>query len=112
MRAPVLAVAAVLLAAPLAASADCPSNTIALGGAPFPWSESALDSTLSSGGDVIERGAFDLSDGTLSIVHGGGLVATSVVARDLFDLTGAPPGTPIPVTVEFSASGIVSSPGC
>jgi hypothetical protein len=94
------------------AVAECPVSTFALGGLAQPWSEAVLDTSVNSGGDITGRAAFDLVAGTLALVHGGGLSPTFVVARDLFDVTGVPPGTKVVLVVELVAMGTVSSPGC
>ena len=100
-----------ILAGP--AFSACPPSDLSFGNPePFTSTESALDSNVVSGGEVSGRVAYDLLAGTLTLVHGGGLSETFVVARDLYDISGVPAGTPVLVTVELAARGMVSSPGC
>ena len=98
-----LAVAASSQATPCPAGSFQISSVL-LGGI---WDEAVLDTTVSFG-----HVEYDLVDGTLGIVHPGSLSPTSVVARDLFDVTGIAPGTKVTVTVTLDAQGTISTPGC
>ena len=107
-----LALAAFVQPPDASAGADCPTNTFALASAPAPWTESTLDTTVSTNGVVIARAAYDLVAGTLAVLHPASLAPTYVHVGDLFDVTGVAPGTVVNLVAELAASGTISTSGC
>src|SRR5262245_55138116 len=103
---PFLLLAAVASAAPPSArAADCPTNTFDAGSTHYASSAAvwtSLPDTLF--GTPVHEG-WDLVHGKLSAYTPGGIGARVVRTTDLFDASGAPAGTPVPVHVKFVVTG-------
>lgn len=89
---------------------DCPSSTLR-----FP----TLGSDVSTIAPSYEVTSPDLSwirgehaAGEYSLHHSGYLAPTVVTARDRFDVTGVPPGTPVTVLATFEITGWAYTDGC
>ena len=103
-------VAMLLLAAssPARAQSACPQSTLQFpGGAPILTTTPTFD--MANGGSWI-RG--DHRIGEYSLHSPGSLAVTDVVARDRFDVTGVPPGTPVTVLFKLSVAGFAYTDGC
>ena len=100
----------ILLAAssPARAQSACPQSTLQFpGGTPILTTAPTFDQ---AGGANWIRG--DHRIGEYSLHSDGSLALTDVVARDRFDVTGVPPGTPVTVLLKLSVAGFAYTNGC
>jgi hypothetical protein len=89
------------------AGASCPASEFDFGSTIYLEYGATADTTVDG-----RHGAYDLPHAHLEVLHNGALGATSVRARDAYDVVGVPAGTQVPATVELSAEGAVWSFGC
>ncbi len=92
------------------ARAQCPASTLTFPalGSQVTTSDTTFDVTATDGCWI--RG--DHRAGVYSLHHNGSLSPTDVVARDLFDVTGVPAGTPVNVNVKVWVQGWTYTTGC
>jgi ferredoxin len=101
-----LAVGLAALSAP--AIAQCPSSTVTL---PTGASSTTLEQTFDFT-DGPDWGQGDHAVGVFSLHNAGSLAPTVVTARDRFDVTGVPAGTPVSVLAVFEIAGWAYTTGC
>jgi hypothetical protein len=92
------------------ARAQCPASTLTFPalGSTTTTTNPVFDVTGANGGWI--RG--DHRAGVYSLHHDGSLSPTDVIARDLFDVTGVPAGTPVSVNVKVWVEGWTYTTGC
>ena len=102
------ALAAMLFAPASPAAADCPATSLRYPSTSQSTTESTFDFTSPDGAS--SRG--DHRAGVYSLFHPGGLAPTVITARDRFDVTGVPPGTPVDVMLWIHIDGYAYTDGC
>ena len=91
------------------ADAQCPASALTFPSIPqFLVNAAVFDTTSPDGGRI----RADLHTLEFFLHHPGSLSPTDLVARDRYDVTGVPPGTPVPVTVHFDIVGFAHTEGC
>src|SRR5262245_35716756 len=91
------------------ALAQCPESRLlfpSLG--PLTTVAPTFDVTSPDGGRI--QG--DHTIGQFSLHHSGSLAQTVIAASDRFDVSGVPPGTPVPMTFRLHITGWTYTDGC
>lgn len=89
--------------------AQCPESALRFpASGPLTTSEQTFDITSTDGSWI--RG--DHRIGEYSLHHSGYLAPTDIVARDRFEVTGVPSGTPVSVTLRLLIRGWTHTDGC